>query len=37
MEGRYGNDRGGALMSWVQESNPNFDMKSSASLSKFPE
>lgn len=26
MEGRYGNDRGGALMSWVQESNPNFDM-----------
>jgi hypothetical protein len=37
MEGRYGNDRGGALMSWVQESNPNFDMKASASLSKFPE
>ena len=22
MEGRYGNSRGGALMSWVQESNP---------------
>ena len=27
MEGRYGNARGGALMSWVQESNPNFDIK----------
>ncbi len=23
--GRYGGDRGGALMSWIQESNPNFD------------
>lgn len=32
MEGRYGNDRGGALMSWVQESNPNFDMSASAKL-----
>lgn len=27
MQGRYGNARGGALMSWVQESNPNFDIK----------
>lgn len=27
MEGRYGNARGGALMSWIQESNPQFDMK----------
>jgi len=26
MNGRYQNDRGGALMSWVAESNPNFDM-----------
>lgn len=25
MEGRYGNARGGALMSWIQEANPNFD------------
>lgn len=25
MSGRYGNARGGALMSWVQESNPNLD------------
>ncbi len=25
MEGRYGNARGGALMSWVTESNPDFD------------
>jgi len=25
MEGRYGNARGGALMSWIQESNPNLD------------
>jgi hypothetical protein len=32
MEGRYGNDRGGALMSWVTESNPNFDMASAAKL-----
>jgi hypothetical protein len=27
MQGRYGNSRGGALMSWIQESNPNFDTK----------
>jgi hypothetical protein len=26
MEGRYGNSRGGALMSWITESNPNFDL-----------
>lgn len=26
MEGRYGNERGGALLSFVQESNPNFDV-----------
>jgi hypothetical protein len=26
MDGRYGNTRGGALMSWIQESNPNFDV-----------
>lgn len=32
MEGRYGNDRGGAIMSWIQESNPNFDMSASAKL-----
>jgi len=32
MKGRYGNARGGALMSWVQESNPNFDMKAIAPL-----
>ncbi|PJE76932.1 hypothetical protein COV05_01935 [Candidatus Uhrbacteria bacterium CG10_big_fil_rev_8_21_14_0_10_48_16] len=25
MEGRYGNDRGGALMSWITEHNPEFD------------
>jgi len=25
MEGRYGNERGGALMSWVSEHNPQFD------------
>jgi hypothetical protein len=25
MAGRYGNSRGGALMSWVTEANPNFD------------
>lgn len=27
MEGRYGNARGGALLSFVTESNPQFDMK----------
>ena len=26
MEGRYGDERGGSLMSWIQESNPNFDV-----------
>lgn len=26
MEGRYQNDRGGALMSWVTEQNPQYDM-----------
>ena len=25
MEGRYGNDRGGSLMSWISEQNPEFD------------
>lgn len=25
MDGRYANDGGGALMKWIQESNPNFD------------
>lgn len=25
MEGRYGNERGGALMSWITEHNPEFD------------
>lgn len=27
MAGRYGNARGGALMSWIQESNPEFSTK----------
>lgn len=27
MEGRYGDARGGALMSWITESNPTFDTK----------
>ena len=26
MEDRYGDERGGSLMSWIQESNPNFDV-----------
>lgn len=26
MAGRYGNARGGALMSWITEANPNFDV-----------
>lgn len=26
MEGRYGSEKGNALMKWVQESNPNFDI-----------
>ena len=25
MEGRYGNEKGGSLMKWIQEHNPNFD------------
>jgi len=25
MEGRYGNARGGSMMSWIHEQNPNFD------------
>lgn len=25
MEGRYSNGRGGSLMSWIQEANPNYD------------
>ena len=26
IEGRYGNEKGGTLMKWIQESNPNFDI-----------
>jgi hypothetical protein len=26
MAGRYGNEKGGSLMKWIQESNPNFDV-----------
>ena len=26
IEGRYGNDKGGSLMKWIQESNPAFDV-----------
>lgn len=26
MEGRYGNEKGGTLMKWITESNPNFDV-----------
>lgn len=26
IEGRYGNEKGGALMKWITESNPNFDV-----------
>ena len=33
MEGRYGNARGGSLMSWIQESNPTLDTSLYASLS----
>jgi len=32
MEGRYGDERGGALMSWVTESNPSYDMESAKDL-----
>lgn len=32
MEGRYSNERGGALMSWVKEHNPNFDMSAASKL-----
>jgi len=34
MEGRYSNERGGSLMSWVTESNPQFDMKATGDLYK---
>lgn len=34
MEGRYGNARGGALLSFVQEQNPNFDIKLYEDLSR---
>lgn len=27
MDGRYGAEKGGSLMKWVQESNPNFDIR----------
>jgi len=33
MEGRYGNQRGGALMSWITEQNPTFDTSLYTSLS----
>jgi hypothetical protein len=26
IEGRYGNEKGGTLMKWIQESNPTFDV-----------
>lgn len=32
MEGRYSNDRGGALMSWVHEHNPEFDLKAASGM-----
>jgi hypothetical protein len=32
MEGRYNNDRGGALMSWITEHNPEFDTSLYADL-----
>jgi hypothetical protein len=32
MEGRYGNARGGALLSMITESNPQFDMKATGKL-----
>lgn len=32
MEGRYSNERGGALMSWVAESNPQFDLNATGKL-----
>jgi hypothetical protein len=34
MEGRYSNDRGGALMSWVSEHNPTFDLGAAADMYK---
>jgi hypothetical protein len=33
MEGRYSSNRGGAMWSWIQEQNPNFDTSLYASLS----
>jgi len=32
MEGRYSNERGGALMSWISESNPQFDLNATSKL-----
>lgn len=34
MEGRYSNDRAGALMSWVKEHNPEFDLQATSELYK---
>ena len=34
MEGRYSNERGGALMSWVAENNPQFDINATSELYK---
>jgi hypothetical protein len=34
MEGRYGNENGGTLMKWIQESNPNFDISLYANLQR---
>jgi len=34
MEGRYSNERGGALMSWVGEHNPQFDLNAVSDLYK---
>ncbi len=34
MQGRYSNARGGALMSWIREHNPNFDLKATSELYK---
>lgn len=34
MESRYSGERGGALMSWVQENNPNFDLSGAADMYK---
>jgi hypothetical protein len=34
MEGRYSNERGGALMSWISENNPQFDLNAISDLYK---